>query len=269
MFLSAFFSSEGMNTLPNAYLFGPEHITYLISALISFILLFFLFVKKSEETRKWFITILCILMILLKYGGEVIFVSEWIQYRDQISSYSHPFWDIRTFFSFQMCGVNNILLPLVIWFNWKPLKDFVYASSILGGLAVMLYPAGVLFGDPFMITFPMLRSLIVHFLLAFIPCFLIATEEFSLKPVYWKRTLIGLLGLTAWAMFGNLFIDPSANNMYLMTNPFYGGPIPILNIVPNGFHVLLLAVLVYLGYVIVYQFSKIFQNYYLKQTHQI
>jgi hypothetical protein len=53
-------------------------------------------------------------------------------------------------------------------------------------------------------------------------------------------------------MFGNIVIDSSANNMYLISNPFIGGPIPILNQLPNGFHVIFLTVAVTFGYAIVY-----------------
>ncbi|MFH0993693.1 MAG: hypothetical protein V1761_05020, partial [bacterium] len=170
-------------------------------------------------------------------------------------SFSHSFFDWRILISFQICGINNVLLPLVIWFGWKKAEDFVFASSILGGLAVILYPVGVLYGDPFIITFPIIRSLVVHFLLLFVPCYLIATGTFRFDPKRWPRMAVGSLAAIAWAMYGNLFVDTAANNMYLMINPFYGGPVPVLNALPHGLHVLFLLPIVALGFAGVYVVS--------------
>lgn len=250
--LSIFFSSQGMDEHPTAYLFQWQHFLYIAICILMFMVLLRLFRNQSVKTRKIFVTILLILMLFLKYAGEAIFVSEWYAYATPVSSYSHTFWDWRTFFSFQMCGVNNVLLPFVVWFDLKKMKDFVYTTSIIGGIAVMIYPVGVLYGEPLMITLPMLRSLIVHFLLVFVPIFLIVTNEFTLEKKNWKNTLVGAALMTSWAMFGNLFVDPSANNMYLMTNPFFGGPVPLLNILPDGLHMIALSIMVFLGFLVVY-----------------
>jgi hypothetical protein len=205
----------------------------------------------------------------MKYGGEVLFVWEWQHYQDQVSSFSHPLMDFRTLISFQLCGVNNVLLPLVVWFNWKKMKDFIYSTSIIGGLAVIIYPVGVLYGDPFIFTFPILRSLVVHFLLVFVPCFLMATGEFRLEVKNWVNTLIGCIAISAWAMFGNLVVDPGANNMYLMSNPFYGGPVPILNIMPDGYHMIILLMLVVIAFWIVYFLSNLYFRGRDQQTRSI
>lgn len=260
MVASTFFTSYGMDQNPDQYLFSGIHFLYIALCIIGFFVLMKLFLPRSEKTKKRFIMILLVLMLLLKYGGEIIFISEYLKYGTSISSFSHPFWDFRTFISFQLCGVNNILLPIVYWFNIKRMKDFVYTTSIIGGIAVLLYPVGVLYGEPLVLTYLMLRSLIVHFLLVFIPCFLIADKQFTLEGKNWKNTFFGAVLMAAWAMVGNLFIDPTANNMYMMENPFYGGPIPILNILPNGWHMIALSLMVVIGFWIVYQITFLYQR---------
>ncbi len=253
MFLSSFFTSAGMDESPSAYLFKWPHFLYLALVAAGFIILLRLFLHRSARTRRIFIIILAVILFLFKYAGEVLYVWEWNHYGSAISSFSHPFLDVRTFISFQLCGINNVLLPIVVIFNIKWLKDFVYTTSIIGGLAAILYPVGILFGDPFVVTFPMVRTLSVHFLLLFIPCFLIASGDFTLVVKNWWKTIpAGCVIMYLWAMFGNLVIDPGANNMYLMENPFLGGNIPILNSIPSGIHVLVLLFMVFLGFVIVY-----------------
>ncbi len=264
-FLS-FFSSYGMDEHPTMYLFKWQHFLYIFSCVIFFFLLIKFFKKKSLKSRKIFVTILLILMLILKYGGEAIFVSEYYRFLDPVSLHTHPFLDYRTFFSFQMCGVNNVLLPIVIWFNIKPMKDFVYTTSIIGGIAVLIYPVGVLYGEPLVITFVMLRSLIVHFLLVFIPSFLIVTNEFTLEKRHWKNTFIGAIMMTSWAMWGNLTVEPFANNMYLMVNPFLDGPVPLLNILPNGIHVIALVIMVTFAFWLVYYLAIKYQT---KRDYQL
>jgi hypothetical protein len=198
-------------------------------------------------------------IILLKYAGDILFIYEYYNVAPITSIYPHAFWDVDTFFSFQMCGITNILLPVSIWFNVKPLKEFVFASSIVGGIAVILFPVTVLYGHPYMITLPIVRSSVIHFFLLFIPIYLIGQGEYKLSAKRWKQLVIGIALLCAWAMFGNLVIDIGDNNLYLMVNPFLDGPIPILSKFPNGWHNFVSAGLLFLGYVFVYQIVKLFE----------
>ncbi|MGD9909650.1 MAG: hypothetical protein AB7U79_03495 [Candidatus Izemoplasmatales bacterium] len=259
-FLS-FFSSAGMDDDPMLYLFQWQHFLYVALGIISFFVILHLMKDKPKKTRDRFITILLVLMLLLKYGGEIIFVSEYYRFDELVSPHTHPLIDFQTIISFQLCGVNNVLLPIVIWFNIKPMKDFVYTTSIIGGLAVLLYPVGVLYGEPLVLTFVMIRTLIVHFLLIFIPLFLIITGEFTLEGKNWKNTLYGSLLMAAWSLFGNVVIYPGANYMYMMENPFYGGPIPLLNQLPNGYHLFLQIPILILGFVLVYQLIFFIQRH--------
>jgi hypothetical protein len=251
-----------MDDSPEQYLLKWPHFLYVLVGAILFFVLMRLMLNRSAQTKRFFVLVSCFIMIFLKYAGEAVFIWEWHTI-GAVSSYSHPFWDFRTLISFQLCGVNNVLLPLVIWLNIKPAKDFIYSTSIMGGLAVILYPSGMIYGDPLVFTFPMLRSLLVHFLLVFLPCFMIASGERVFNPKRWYRLLVGAVLMTIWAMIGNLWIDPSANNMFLMVNPFFGGPIPLLNQLPNGVHIIPLLLLVIIGFIIIYAVAG---RYYRKKN---
>lgn len=260
MFLAKFFSSEGMDLLPDGYLFTLPHFVYM--AVSVFFVMYIVFWLKIDNPKrnKILVIVMCGMLWFFKYAGEAVFIYESLAYETPVSSFTHGFWDWRTLISFQICGVNNVLLPIAILFNVKPLKDFTFVSSIIGGTLVILYPSTVLFGDPFVLTFPMLRSLIVHMILVGLPLFLIRTGEFRLEWKHWKRTLIGTLLMIAWPMYGNLVVDPGANYMFLMDNPFYGGPIPVFNALPVGIHVVVLMPLVFgliaLTYVILLKWQK-------------
>jgi len=259
MFLSTFFSTIGMEESAGDYFFAWPHFLYLLLNIVLFIVLWHFLKRKSKITQKKIITIFLILILVLKYAGDVLFIYEYYNVSPILSIYPHPFWDVDTFFSFQMCGVTNILLPLTIWFNIKPLKEFVFISSILGGIAVILFPVTVLYGHPYVVTLPILRSTLVHFFLLFIPLFLINQGDYKLSGKRWKQVVIGIVLLALWALFGNLLIDIGDNNLYLMTNPFLGGPVPILNKLPNGWHNFASAILVFIGYLIIYYLARLFE----------
>ncbi len=261
MLLTRFFSSEGMDLFPDMYLFKWPHFLYILFCAVLFAVLMKTLAGRGPKVRRIVVLASTILMLVLKYGGEVIFVYEYYAYAEPVSANTHAFFDWRTLISFQICGINNILLPLVVWFDWKKAKDFVFGSSILGGLAVILYPSGVLFGDPIAITFPLIRTLLVHFLLFFLPVYLIREGTFRFDIRHWPRVVLGTVLAMAWAMYGNLFVDPAANNMYIMRNPFYGGPIPFLNAIPDGWHILFILVLIALGFLALYALSGAFRKH--------
>lgn len=268
MFLSGFFSTAGMDEHPGEYFFSMPHVGYLLLNIILFVTLWYILNRQKKEVQDKIITICLIIILILKYAGDILFIYEYYYVEPALSSYPHPILDVDTLFSFQMCGITNILLPLTIWFNIKPLKEFVFTSAILGGIAVVLYPVTVLYGHPFLITLPKIRSTFVHFFLLFIPLFLIHRGDYKLSGKRWWHIAIGLTLLTLWATFGNYVIDVGDNNLYLMENPFYGGPIPILNAIPNGWHIVLLIGLVSIGYVIIYYIVKLFEPNHFKKNLQ-
>ena len=106
----------------------------------------------------------------------------------------------------------------------------------------------------------MFRSVVGHFFLVLIPFILINRGDINLKKKDSISLTIGIFSVAAWAMFGNLFIDKNANNMYLMSNPFKFAQIPILGDIPNGYHVFLLAIMVFIGYFLVYNIAKYFSK---------
>ncbi len=264
MLLLNFFSTAGMDNQPVEYFFHMPHFIYLLFNIILFIILWKILKRQTKKIQDKIITIFLITMLVLKYMGDALFIYEYYNISPPLSSYPHPVLDVDTFFSFQMCGVTNILLPLVIWFDIKKLKEFVFASSILGGLAVMIYPVTVLYGDAYILTLPKIRSITVHFFLLFIPLFLINRGDYKLNPKKWKEVFIGVSILGLWATFGNFVIDKGDNNLYLMENPFLGGPIPIINSIPSGYHVIVFAMLLPFAYYFIYKIARLFEPSYKK-----
>lgn len=265
MFLSTFFSTTGMDEHPGDYFFNIPHLIYIIINIFMFILLWNLLKRMKKENQNKVISIFLIIILVLKYLGDALFIYEYYYVSPPLSNYPHPIIDVDTLFSFQLCGIVNILLPITIWFDIKKLKEFVFLSGILGGVAVMVYPVTILYGHPFIITLPMIRSTIVHFFLVFIPLFLINRGDAKLNPKKWKQIALGFTALVLWASFGNLVIDKGDNNLYLEFNPFLDTEIPLLNQIPNGWHILAILIIFGGGYFLTYKIAKIFEPNYFKK----
>ncbi|MCK4552081.1 MAG: YwaF family protein [Tenericutes bacterium] len=259
MLLLAFFTTSGMDEHPGAYFFGTPHLIYFLLNIVLFIILWKLLKTISKKNQDKLITVFLILILLLKYAGDILFIYEYYYVSPALSSYPHPLLDVDTIISFQLCGITNILLPLTIWFKIKPLKEFVYLSSIMGGIAVVVYPVTILYGDPFTITLPMVRSTLVHFFLIFIPLFLINRGDVKLNPKNWRQIAIGFGALLLWATFGNYVIDIGDNNLYLFENPFLQTDIPLLSLIPNGWHILALVLIFGGAYFFTYKICKWFE----------
>ncbi len=259
MQLAGFFSTAGMDSHPGEYFFGLPHLIYFLLNVVMFILLWNIMKKRSLKTQNTMISVFFVIMLVMKYAGDALFIYEYYNVSPPLSSYPHAFWDVDTFFSFQLCGITNILLPIVIWFDIKPLKEFVVASSILGGMAVIIYPVTVLYGDAFVLTLPKIRSITVHFFLLLIPLFLIHRGDVKLDIKRFWQTAIGLVAVILWASFGNYVIDVGDNNLYLMNNPFLGGPVPVLNALPDGWHIIAWFLTVSGGYFLTYKFASLFE----------
>lgn len=264
MFLSTFWSTVGMDEHPGDYFFNIPHLIYLLINIATFIGLWYLLKRMKKENQDKLISVFLIIILVLKYAGDILFIYEYYNVSPPLSNYPHPFLDVDTLISFQLCGIVNILLPITIWFKIKPLKEFVFLSGILGGIAVMVYPVTILYGHPFVITLPMVRSTVVHFFLVFIPLYLIHRGDVKLNPKNWKQIAIGFACLVAWASFGNYVIDKGDNNLYLEFNPFLDTEIPLLNQIPNGWHIIAIIIIFGGGYFLTYKVARLFEPNYFR-----
>lgn len=115
-----------------------------------------------------------------------------------------------------LCGLQSLFIPLAVFTRRTVFQDFVYATSLLGGIFGTVFPAGVADYYP-AFSFQTLQTFVLHGLLIFVPLALIQTGEHRPALRRFPRTL-GVFVAVALAvgMVDGLFGE---NYMFLCAPP--------------------------------------------------
>lgn len=115
-----------------------------------------------------------------------------------------------------LCGLQSLFIPLAVFTGFTCFRDFVYASSLLGGIFGTVFPAGVAGYYPLW-SFQTLQTFALHGLLIFVPLALIRTGRHRPDPRRFPRVLcIFLLAVLA---VGSIDCAFGENYMFLYAAP--------------------------------------------------
>ena len=67
-----------------------------------------------------------------------------------------------------LCGLQVLFIPLAVFTRSEALRSYVWATSILGGITAIVYPAGIVGTYPFFL-FQTFQSFALHLLLILVP----------------------------------------------------------------------------------------------------
>lgn len=97
-----------------------------------------------------------------------------------VLEFSHSLWMYLTgttalvkLLPLHLCGLQSIFIPLAVFTKIGCFRDYVYATSLLGGLFGTVFPAGVADYYP-LFSFQTLQTFALHGLLLFVPLAMIA-----------------------------------------------------------------------------------------------
>lgn len=136
---------------------------------------------------------------------------------------SHNIWlalysnaSIVNLLSLHLCGLQMYFIPLAVFTKFFVFKDFVFATSILGGIFGIVFPSGVTGFYPLW-HFQTLQTFLYHGLLIFVPLALLLCTNYkpSLKRFHKVLGLFLLIAILAFV------IDYSfdQNYLFLRTSP--------------------------------------------------
>ena len=115
-----------------------------------------------------------------------------------------------------LCGLQSLFIPLAVFTNFTCFRDFVYASSLLGGIFGTVFPAGVAGYYPLW-SFQTLQTFALHGLLIFVPLALIRTGQHRPDPRRFPRVLC--IFLLAVLVAGSVDRACGENYMFLYAAP--------------------------------------------------
>nr|WP_122012257.1 TIGR02206 family membrane protein [Maliibacterium massiliense] len=145
-------------------MFGAGHIALLALVALG-VTLALRAVKKLPADRAW--RVLCIAAVAVP-----------------VLEFSHTLWmyfcgttQIVKLLPLHLCAMQSIFIPLAVLSKKDVFREFIYATSVLGGAFGILFPAGVADAYPLW-HYQSIQTVLLHSLLIFVPLALITTGTF-------------------------------------------------------------------------------------------
>ena len=145
--------------------FGFEHICAIIITAIIIAMITYYIGKINKIKAKKFLNILAILVPIVELSHTI-----WLINCGQT--------DFRKLLPFHLCAMQVFFIPLAVFTKKQVFKDFVFATSILGGSFGIIFPSGVADNYPFF-HFQTIQTLCYHSLLILVPILLIRIGEYK------------------------------------------------------------------------------------------
>lgn len=115
-----------------------------------------------------------------------------------------------------LCGLQSLFIPLAVFTKFTCFRDFVYATSLLGGIFGTVMPAGVADYYP-LLSFQTLQTFALHGLLIFVPLAMILCGQHRPSIQRFPRVLcIFLLAAFVVGMVDQMYGE---NYMFLCAPP--------------------------------------------------
>lgn len=136
---------------------------------------------------------------------------------------SHTIWlylcgqtNIIKLLPFHLCASQSVFIPLAVFTKSTALKEYIFATSILGGFFGMTFPAGVAGNYP-IFHYQTIQTMVLHSLLILIPLALIVC--FGFRPDI--RNFSKVLGIFFTAVIPAAAVDSvfGENYMFLRYPP--------------------------------------------------
>lgn len=145
---------------------GFEHSCAIIIIAIIIAIITYYIGKIDKRKSKKILNLLALLVPIVELSHTI-----WLIYCGQT--------DFRKLLPLHLCAMQVFFIPLSVFTKKQVFKDFIFATSILGGTFGIIFPSGVADNYPFF-HFQTLQTLCYHSLLILVPILLIRVGE--IKP---------------------------------------------------------------------------------------
>lgn len=133
-----------------------------------------------------------------------------------------------------LCGMQVIFIPLAVFTKNRYIQEYVYCTSLLGGIAAILFMSGIAGDYPF-VHFQTIQSLLYHFLLILVPLIMVQVQGFKPKlknfpyVLYQFFVVVVLAGIVDYFFGENyLFLSEAPEGTPLVLIEQYFGRAPYL-----------------------------------------
>ena len=176
--------------------FNFWHILGIFLSFCSYIILYFILVKRKEKTKKIFLFSLLAFALVLHFLKVLI-----PPYSTDINRLNNDIWFIN------ICAANILLFPFIFLSKSNRAKDYMFYIGLLSGIISICYPLEpILKGEQQINEFlDIVRFYIHHTILWVVPLLMVTLKlhKVSYKRCLWAPT--GLLLLMLFIMLNQMF----------------------------------------------------------------
>lgn len=183
--------------------FGFQHISCII---IIFMLIYIClkFLKKSScKVQNIVIKVSAIFVPILELSHNI-----WLYLCADAS--------LPELLSLHICGMQMYFIPLAVFTKALIFKDFVFASSVLGGFLAIVFPSGITDTYPLW-HFQTLQTFAYHALLIFVPVAILLTTDYRPTLKRFHKVLLLFFGIAGLAFIVDIIWNQ--NYLFLVTAP--------------------------------------------------
>ncbi len=148
-----------------------------------------------------------------------------------------------------LCGLQIFFVPLAVFTENKYIREFVFSTSLLGGVAAIIFPSGIMDTYP-MIHFQTLQSIIFHMVLIFVPLVLVLGQGFQPSLARFSKSVLILVACGFAA--GWVDVNFGQNYMFILEAPLNTPLVGIFNAFGHRVYLLVLLGLVIFGMYLTY-----------------
>ena len=148
-----------------------------------------------------------------------------------------------------LCGVQIFFLPWAAFSKNKPVREFVYATALLGGAVALVFLSGIADTYPFF-HFQTIQSILYHMILMFVPLVMVFGQGFVPKLSNLPK-VVGILASTAF-IAGVVDVKFGQNYMFILSPPDGTPLVQIFDRISHPVYLLLMLFLVVFGIFLTY-----------------
>lgn len=203
---------------PGDGMFGCRHLI-LITVTILLSIALYQYFKRNPKHAGRFMVFFCSLLFMGRLFKQI--------YRVIVGIENPPLQA----FPWHLCTLMTFVMPIVVIFNIKKLKQWIYPLSMIGGIVTIILGS---YFDYLYLKLGDFEGMWAHMLLIFVPMIEMAIGEFKLEIKNVWQTAAGLIICTLWGLFADLVLFPKyhTNSSQLMENnlgfDIPGIPYPLL-----------------------------------------
>lgn len=167
---------KGTGGVPGDFSYGTIHLSAVIILILATVAMCLVGAKMSKANQRKIIIAASVISIVFEIFWRVIF---WKNGEKPVDLW--PFYP---------CNLAGIIVPFIALSKSKILKELFYVFAFVGGVITFVYPQGIFTNE--VLSFAILKSILQHTAIIFIPVFEYFTGNFKPKL---KLVFLSIIGI--------------------------------------------------------------------------